>query len=361
MKLKQTILHASITQAMESQQGGGLINMGLTCYGNAVIQNLRHLSKLTWLLEEGKYNTLFKGDAKPQRALSQNLTKALAEVIQFLGKCKKGQSVRPGNFWNNLVPAVRDTLYEQFAMKTFHDSHEFYQLVIETIHQSTIQDVDMKIIRPPPTTARDHLIHGALAAWQQAFSKEYSPLIHMFYGMYHQKTTCQKCKNVSHRWESFNSLKIPISVSQEPCDIMQSLKDDLLHEEVIDEYECENCGKPRPPAKKTMTIWKLPLVLVLSVKRFQNNGLKIGTPVAPVSTVDFTPYFSEDSPEREVKVQYTLRGMVDHHGSSLGGHYTAQCLSTTNGAWHRFDDESVYPMPNPEFGQSTYMLFMERS
>ena len=152
-------------------QGGGLINMGLTCYGNAVIQNLRHLSKLTWLLEEGKYDTLFKKDAKPPREKSQNLTKEFAKVIQFLGKCKKGQSVRPGNFWATLIPAVQDTLYEQFAMKTFHDSHEFYQLILETIHQSTIQDVDMKIVRPPPVTYGDKLIHGALAAWQQTFSK----------------------------------------------------------------------------------------------------------------------------------------------------------------------------------------------
>jgi len=342
------------------QGGGGLVNMGLTCYGNAVIQNLRHLGKLTWLLEEGKYNTLFKKEAKPARELSQNLTKEFAKVVQFLGMCKKGQSVRPGNFWATLIPAVQDTLYEQFAMKTFHDSHEFYQLILETVHQSTIQDVDMKIVRPPPTTARDHLIHGALAAWQQNFSKEYSPFIHMFYGMYHQKTTCQKCKNVSHRWEPFNSLKVPISEDSKPCDIMQNLKDDLLHEEVIDEYECENCGKPRPPAKKTMSIWKLPLVLVLSIKRFQNNGQKIGTPAAPVSTVDFTPFFSEDSPEREATVQYSLRGIVDHHGSSRGGHYTAQCRNIVTTGWYRYDDESVHALAKPEFGQSTYMMFLER-
>ena len=39
---------------------GGLINMGLTCYGNAVLQNVRHLKKLVWIMEEGKYNTLFQ-------------------------------------------------------------------------------------------------------------------------------------------------------------------------------------------------------------------------------------------------------------------------------------------------------------
>jgi len=343
------------------QGGGGLINMGLTCYGNAVIQNLRHLSKLTWLLEEGKYNTLFKKNTTSQRKTSQELTRAFAEVVQFLGKCKKGQSVRPGNLWKTIIPAVRDTLYEQFAHKTFHDSHEFYQLILETIHQSTIQEVDMKIVRPPPVTPRDTLIHAALASWQQNFSKEYSPFVHMFYGMYHQKLVCQQCNNVSHRWEPFNSLKVPIPSQVEPCDMMAALKADLLHEETIDEYECTNCGPPRKPAKKSVSIWKLPLVLTVTVKRFMNSGQKIRTPVAPVQTIDFTPYFSEDSPEREATIHYTLRGIVDHHGSSMGGHYTAQCRRIDSGNWYHYDDENVSALAAPQFGESTYMMFLERN
>ena len=338
--------------------------MGLTCYGNAVIQNLRHLSKLAWIMEEGKYNTLFKkeGKAKPRRIAYQKLTSALAEVVQLLGKCKKGQSVKPGNFWKYIVPAVEDTIYEQFAMKNFHDSHEFYQLVLETVHTSTQQEVDMRIIRPPPTTPQEVLIHGALQAWQKNFEKEYSPLVHMFYGMYHQRTVCQSCNNMTHRWEPFNSLKIPIPNSREPCNLLAALKDDLLHEEAIDEYECEACGPPRKPAKKSMSIWKLPLVAVLSVKRFNNNGGKIMTPAMTVpAIVDFTPYFSADSPERLVANNYTLRGIVDHHGSSMGGHYTAQCRNPETGDWYRYDDESVYPLSGgAEFGDSTYMMFLER-
>ena len=336
--------------------GGGLINMGLTCYGNAVIQNLRHLSKLTWLLEEGKYNTLFHANAKPQRHNYQELTRTFAEVVQFLGKCKKGQSVRPGNLWKAIIPAVQDTLYEQFAHKTFHDSHEFYQLMLEAIHQSTIQDVDMKIIRPPAVTPRDKLIHAALASWQQNFEKEYSPFVHMFYGMYHQKLICQNCNNASHRWEPFNSLKVPIG--QDPCDIMAALKADLMQEETIDEYECTKCGPPRRPAKKLVSIWKLPLVLAMSVKRFSNTGHKIRTPVTLQPIVDFRSYFSTDSPESE-GMQYALRGIVDHHGSAMGGHYTAQCRNDS-GNWYRYDDEAVHALPGPQFGETTYMVFFER-
>ena len=128
----------------------------------------------------------------------------------------------------------------------------------------------------------------------------------------------------------------------------------------MSKYDCEKCGSPRRPAKKSTSIWKLPLVIVLSIKRFTNNGQKIRTAVAPISLVDFTPYFSKESPEREGMVQYTLRGIVDHHGSSRGGHYTAQCRNIVTSGWHRYDDESVYPVEKPEFGESTYMMFLER-
>jgi ubiquitin C-terminal hydrolase len=211
-----------------SQGGGGLINMGLTCYGNAIMQNMRHIAKFAWILEEGKYNTLFRNDGKPgdERQKLQLVTQAFAKVVQFLLKCKKGQSVKPGEFWTNLIPAVYDTQYEQLARKTFHDAHEFCQFLIETVHKSTVQDVDMRITYEPSPQAspKEILIQTALTEWKKYFAKEYSPLIHLFYGLFHFKTTCQGCKNVSHRWEPFNSLKAPIKQThgRDSCDILQA-------------------------------------------------------------------------------------------------------------------------------------------
>ena len=350
---------------MESTQGGGgLINMGLTCYGNAIMQNMRHMSKLTWILEEGKYNTLFKaGPPTEERQKLQRVTQAFAKVVQFLWKCKKGQSVKPGEFWSNVNPAVFDTQYEQLAQKTFHDAHEFCQFLIETIHKSTIQDVDMRITYESAASPKDVLIQSALTEWKKYFANEYSPLVHLFYGLFHYKTTCQGCNNVSHRWEPFNSLKTPVKPG-ESFDLIQAMRDDLLHEETIEEYQCDKCGPPRKQAKRSVSIWKLPPALILCAKRFDNNSKKISVPAAPVSLqpIDFAPFFSEESPEREGMVHYTLRGIVDHHGSGLqGGHYTAQCRHVETGQWFMYDDEHVHSVEKPMFGSTTYMLFLERT
>ena len=340
---------------------GGLVNMGLTCYGNAVMQNLRHLSKLVWIMEDGKYNTLFKKHPSERREKLQKVTSAFAEIVQMLGKCNKGQSVRPGTFWKRLPAAVEDTLYEQLAQKSCHDASEFFLFLFEAIHEATSQEVDMRILRGPAVNKEEELVHGALKSWQDTFTKEYSPFVHMFHGMFHQKTECQACKNVSHRWESFNILKIPVA-GQSSFNILDSLRDDMLKQEDIEEYVCENCGPPRRPAKKSVSIWRLPLVLVLTLKRFDNNGQKIRTEVdaLPLTVLDFSPYFSAESPERIGETRYALRGVVDHHGTADFGHYTAQCRHTGNDKWHRFDDESVTELATPSFGESTYMLFLEQ-
>lgn len=343
--------------------------MGLTCYGNAIMQNMRHIGKLAWILEEGKYNTLFRTDGAPtdERQKVQLVTQAFAKVVQFLWKCKKGQSVKPGEFWTNLIPAVHDTQYEQLAHKTFHDAHEFCQFLIETIHKSTIQDVDMRITYEPSPQAspKDLLVQQALIEWKKYFAKEYSPLVHLFYGLFHFKTTCQGCKNISHRWEPFNSLKAPVKEvgGQATCDILQGLRDDFLQEEVIEDYQCDSCGPPRKQAKRSVSIWKLPLALIICAKRFTNDTKKISVPAAPVSLIpiDFAPFFSEESPEREGMVHYALRGIVDHHGTSGSGHYTAQCRHTETDHWFVYDDEHVHSIDKPAFGSSTYMLFFERA
>jgi ubiquitin carboxyl-terminal hydrolase 20/33 len=84
--------------------------------------------------------------------------------------------------------------------------------------------------------------------------------------------------------------------------------------------------------------------------------------VAPISAnFDFAPYFSNESPEKIGQTDYELKGIVDHHGGAGGGHYTAQCRHLASGAWMLYDDEGVQKMGAPIFGDSTYMLFFERS
>jgi len=44
-----------------------------------------------------------------------------------------------------------------------------------------------------------------------------------------------------------------------------------------------------------------------------------------------------------------------------GGHYTAQCRHLESDKWFMYDDEHVNSVEKPQFGPSTYMLFLERA
>ena len=356
-----------MSSALESAGLGGLVNLGLTCYANAMIQVIRHIPRFQWLLENGRYNTLFqKGEGvKPRRALQQKLTTSFAEVVQMLWKCKKGQSVRPAEFWKDVPALVDDTMYEHLARKAPHDSHEFFLFLLESIHEATAQEVDMRITRPPGPSQKDKLIHGALVAWQKEFSKECSPFVDLFFGLSHWQTTCQVCGTISHRWETFNSLKVsvPAGGDVDAADILTMLRKDM-ESETIEGYQCDKCHT-RTTAKRVMSIWSMPKALTLVLKRFTPDGRKIHTRVAPLPPiVDFTPFYSDASPQKgssKGATHYSLRGIVDHHGGANGGHYTAQCRSEAGNGWYMYDDEGVEPMEGgPSFGGSTYILVLER-
>jgi ubiquitin C-terminal hydrolase len=134
------------------------------------------------------------------------------------------------------------------------------------------------------------------------------------------------------------------------------IKGELVPEE-ISGYHCDHCTE-RQTAVRTTYIWKLPRYVVVVLKRFGSNGQRINTPLSMEShKVSFKAFMTPDSPETSSAQDYTLCGMVDHHGGAQGGHYTAQC--NTNGAWQVYDDESSNPIEKPIIGRATYMMWFE--
>ena len=344
---------------------GGLINMGLTCYANAVLQALRHCKKIPWIFEEGRYNTLFLKEPANMLIKQQAFTASFASVIQLLQQCKRGQNVRPADFWMKFGPCVKDTGFEHLRIKMPHDSHEFYLCILDILHEALAQETDMRIIRAPPVTPTDMHCIQALEVWRKQFTKQYSPLVDLFYGLQHIIVTCSNCKHQSHRWETFTSLKATIHQTNDHPTIFELLKDEFKPETITD-YECEKCRPVRQTAVQTVSIWRLPYYLTFVIKRFTMNGMKVNTQIAPLpkqgEEVSFEAFFSEESPEKVEKQTYRLHSIVDHHGGAGGGHYTAQCRSMEDSTkWQLFDDESVNEIPSAVFGSTTYMMWFERA
>lgn len=340
----------------------GLQNLGLTCYGNSVLQCLRHVPKIPWIFTKGRYDTLFKKDTTGKLLAQQRVSISFADVLEQQENGLKGGILRPAGFWKLARDSVEDTVYEQFRMTAPHDAHEFLMYMLETLHESVAMEVDMQIVKKNPKTAEEGRLIQALETWKQSFTKEYSPLVDLFYGLFHVQITCRSCNSISHRWETFNTIKVAVPKNTDEIPGLLSLMAKEFEGEEIQGYSCDKCSPERTTAQRTISIWRLPQTLILCMKRFNYDGKKIHTKIqAPCSTpLELQSLFSKESPEKNANTSYTLRSIIDHHGGSGGGHYTAQCKDKNDGLWYIYDDESVYHENEPRIGESTYVLFYER-
>ncbi|KAG7395625.1 hypothetical protein PHYBOEH_003425 [Phytophthora boehmeriae] len=143
--------------------------------------------------------------------------------------------------------------------------------------------------------------------------------------------------------------------------------------ETLDEanlWYCSKCKEHRQ-ARKTMEMWRLPDVLVLSLKRFEyrNEILRDKLDVYvdfPLEGLDMSPYCLEKSSDKD-HLTYDLFAVSNHYGSMGFGHYTAFAKSWKDGdgemypGWYSFDDSLVTPaVLNQVKSNAAYILFYKR-
>jgi ubiquitin carboxyl-terminal hydrolase 4/11/15 len=131
--------------------------------------------------------------------------------------------------------------------------------------------------------------------------------------------------------------------------------------ETLDEQNevyCSTC-KEHVQASKQMTIFRLPKILIIQLKRFKEKGYhkdKDGRLISfPVEGLDMTRFchISNGPP------LYDLYAVSNHFGGLGGGHYTAYAKNSENGRWYNFDDSSVREVGNvgSVVSPAAYVLF----
>ncbi|XP_069036803.1 ubiquitin carboxyl-terminal hydrolase 31 isoform X1 [Lepisosteus oculatus] len=150
-----------------------------------------------------------------------------------------------------------------------------------------------------------------------------------------------------------------------------------------DAWRCPHCKQLQQGSIK-LSLWTLPDVLIIHLKRFRQEGdrrMKMQNMVKfPLMGLDMTPHVvkrsqsswslpSHWSPWRRPyglgrdpeDYLYDLYAVCNHHGTMHGGHYTAYCKNSVDGQWYCFDDSDVQPISEDEVcKQTAYILFYQR-
>ena len=125
---------------------------------------------------------------------------------------------------------------------------------------------------------------------------------------------------------------------------------------------CNKCKKHRI-AKKQIRLYKLPIYLIIQLKKFKNNiGFFSSSNEKkevyikyPIDNLDLSQYMENIEGN---KAKYDLYGVIQHHGEISHGHYTSICK--INDKWYLFNDEKYFLINNP-INKDAYLLFYKRN
>jgi len=280
----------------------GLTNLGSTCAINSLIQILYRIDK---------FKQLILNSSTPENTLTFEL-KDLFNAIDI-----NKNSITPHRFINKFYEIFKGSFrqYEQI------DICELFILLITKIHDETA--VNFVINKSFSNISEEHNYNIAL---HNNFKT--SDVYNLFQGSHIHYIRCLNCDNVSRTFEPFIIINLDILANSS----ISILFNKYCSTEINDNDRiCDKC-KTKSKYNKSISIWKYPDLLFLSLNRFKDMNTKNNDNI----NVDLRLF---------LKKIYSLHSIGFHHGSLNSGHYNAMCRNANNN-FILYDDNNVVSINN---------------
>jgi len=309
----------------------GLNNLGNTCFLNACMQIISHTYELNNFLDLETYKRKLKN--QPDSALliewdelRKNLwnENGVVNPVKFVKIVQKIAQIKDNNLF---------TGFDQ------NDLSEFLIFVIDCFHNALSREVNMTI-QGTPENDRDKIALLCFDKIKQMYSKDYSEIWNIFYGTHiSQLTSIESSHIMSMTPEPFFIINLPIPQNNKLPSLIDCF-DLYVEGEILDGDNSvlnEATGK-KEAARKNLTFWSLPTILVIDIKRFSASNKKNQMLIDfPLTNLNLSKYVIGYNKETYI---YDLYGVCNHSGSTLGGHYTS-FVKNANNKWYFYNDTSV--------------------
>jgi len=340
---------------MSSQGFTGLCNLGNTCFLNSCVQVLIHTPELCSFLESTTYAHHVKGHV-PECVLLEEF-KNLKRVMW-----SQNGIVSPNRFVHHVQQVAQKTGRELFTGWAQNDLPEFLLFIVDAIHKSISRQVTMRICGHVVNPI-DQLAMECYGMLRSTYHNEYSEIMDMFYGMYVSELSNLEIPEriYSRKPESFFILDLEVKTQQgQLFTKLSECLDSFTSAEVMqgDNAWFNEATQRKEDVRKRIVFWNFPNILVITLKRFQDDARKLQHEIDfPLTQLDLSKYVVGYNPSHYV---YDLFGVCNHSGGTMGGHYTAYVL-TAAGGWIHFNDTSVEPIPSVRVvSPKAYCLFYRK-
>ncbi|POW20283.1 hypothetical protein PSHT_03649 [Puccinia striiformis] len=338
----------------------GLRNLGNTCYMNVILQIILRIPELQSYFLSDHHNRL-----KHKTSLNEELWCCGCELVEILQlhSPSSTQNSKIGFVGNNSTTTtgldsispvgflyslwINSADGEDFAGYRESDAHECLLACLNQLHSatqvaSTAAPSSTLPTLPTSTTSTSEVSGNCQCPIDLLFRCELS-----------SQLVCGHCGITSHKIDPILDLSLEIGhLSHLEILRLEDCLDSFTKSERLKEkcYTCQNCNTASPETTKSLTISRLPHILCIQLKRFEQRGssgsVKLDRHVKfplllnmkPYATTTFSPS-EEGEEDTRPGSYYKLTGIVRHQGNVSSGHY--QAIVYQDEQYFCFNDENV--------------------
>lgn len=326
-----TITENEIVKIFQDKGMSGLSNLGNTCFMNTAIQCLSNTIELSYYFLSDKY----KEDINEEK-IESKLVIEWKRLVK--GIWENNCTIAPYSFHKTIQLLSLKLERNIFNGLSQNDVQEFLEFVIDSMHTGLSREVEISITGNPITPI-DHMAIKAMEQWKKYFKDNYSIFVDLFYGQYVSKIISTGCEEIesSLSYEPFCYCSIPIHNND--CTLYNCF-DSFTKCEILDGENKWYSDKKKQyvNAKKQINFWSTPNILIVILKRFNNEGERINSRITfPLKDLNLEKYCAGYGKYKSI---YDLYAICNHSGEANFGHYWAYCKNR-NGKWYNYNDTEV--------------------